>query len=149
MARHRAQCLVIRDNKILVVKHHQNNKEYYCLPGGGIEENETPKQAAKRELMEECCVNGTKLKLICKVLHGDHYIYTYCSEIGKQEPALGEDPECLDDPILVGTEWLSLDQICERDRAFLWSAGLIYYEYFSRELECWSDDISYPSKHNE
>lgn len=35
----RAQCLVVRDSKILVVKHRHDELdgiEYFCLPGGGI-----------------------------------------------------------------------------------------------------------------
>jgi 8-oxo-dGTP pyrophosphatase MutT (NUDIX family) len=36
-----ALCLVIRDNKILMVKHRRGSNEYYTLPGGGIEQGET------------------------------------------------------------------------------------------------------------
>ena len=146
MNKHRAQCLVVHDDKILVVKHRQYGYEYYCLPGGGVEEGETPKQAAKRELFEECCVRGSKLRLISKVFLDKHYNYTYCADIGNQAPVLGEDPECRDNPILVGAEWRSLGDLCERDRAWMWSAGLVYYDGFSNELGSWGDDISYPRK---
>ena len=49
----RAQCLVIRDGKVLMVKHTHENDEWYCSPGGGIEDGETPEQAAIRELNEK------------------------------------------------------------------------------------------------
>jgi len=39
----RAQCLVIRNNKILMVKHCHEGEEWWCLPGGAIEKGETPK----------------------------------------------------------------------------------------------------------
>ena len=58
----RAQCLVVRDDKILMVKHIHENDEWYCSPGGGIEECETPEQAALRELQEECNVLGVIIK---------------------------------------------------------------------------------------
>jgi len=45
----RTKCLVIRDNKILMVKHRHENDEWYCSPGGGIEKGEKPEQAAIRE----------------------------------------------------------------------------------------------------
>ena len=54
----RTQCIVHRKNRLLMVRHRQNNEEWWCLPGGAIEEGETPAEAAVRELKEECCVNG-------------------------------------------------------------------------------------------
>jgi len=146
MNKGRAQCLVVRDEKILCVKHRQHGLEYYCLPGGGIEPGETPKQAAKRELAEECNVTGYNLKLISKTIHDNHYNYTFFADIVNQVPMLGEDPECRDNPILVGCEWKRLDKLHERDRAYMFSAGIIYLDYFSDELESWGDDISCPRK---
>jgi 8-oxo-dGTP diphosphatase len=146
MNRGRAQCLVTSGNKFLVVKHKQDGIEYFCLPGGGIEDGETPKRAAKRELWEECLVKGKNLKLISRVIHDNHYNYTFYADIGNQEPILGEDPECKDNPILIGTEWRTLDSVCERDRAYFWAAGLFYVDEFADELNSWGDDISYPSK---
>ena len=46
--------------------------------------------------------------------------YTLWVDIGDQEPILGEDPETKENPILFGIDWLSLTEICERDRAFVW-----------------------------
>lgn len=142
----RAQCLITRGNKILMVKHKQDGIEYFCLPGGGIEDGETPEAAAVRELREECLVNGKNLQLVSSISHDKHINYTFWADIGEQEPSLGEDPEAKENPILIGVEWRTLDSICERDRAYMWAAGLFYVEYFAKELESWGDDISYPSK---
>jgi hypothetical protein len=46
----RAQCLIVREQKILMVKHRENDYEYWCLPGGRIEPDELPSEAALREL---------------------------------------------------------------------------------------------------
>ena len=54
----RAQCIVCRDNRVLMVKHSQDGEEWWCLPGGGIEEEESPEEASLRELFEECSVRG-------------------------------------------------------------------------------------------
>ncbi len=48
--------------KILLVK--RRDVPIWVLPGGGIDNNETPEQAAKREALEE---TGTKIKIIRKV----------------------------------------------------------------------------------
>jgi len=36
--------------------------------------------------------------------------------------------------ILLEVHWMALDEICERDRAFLWTAGLAGYWNFSMNL---------------
>ena len=73
----RAQCLIVKENKILMVKHKQDGFEYFCLPGGGVENSETPEIAAARELKEECLVDGVNFKLISMVNHDNHVNYTY------------------------------------------------------------------------
>ncbi|MCL2518413.1 MAG: NUDIX hydrolase [Oscillospiraceae bacterium] len=144
-------CLVVRDNKILMVKHKRSEKnEYYTLPGGGIEKDETPEQAAIRELQEECSVSGVIIKKLCEYLFpfGDNVkIHTFYIGIGNQKPILGSDPELAEEnQILTELKWMALDEICERDRAFLWAAGLAGVEYYFNELTSWGDDISYPTK---
>ena len=49
--RTRATVVIIKDNKILLVR--DKGKSRYSLPGGGIERNETTITAATRELNEE------------------------------------------------------------------------------------------------
>jgi len=146
MRKGRAQCLVTRGNKILMVKHSVDGIEYYCLPGGGIEGDELPEAAAKRELLEECQVTGENLVLVSQMYHDNHYNYTYYAEIGEQEPILGTDPEITDTPILIDVTWCTLWDLCERDRAYLWAAGLLAVDEFAKELDSWNDDISYPGK---
>jgi 8-oxo-dGTP pyrophosphatase MutT (NUDIX family) len=49
--RPRATAVVLKDNKVLLVR--DKGKPKYSLPGGGIERNETTITAATRELNEE------------------------------------------------------------------------------------------------
>ncbi|MCL2774294.1 MAG: NUDIX hydrolase [Oscillospiraceae bacterium] len=149
MNKGRCQCIVVRDNKILMVKHVQNNKSWLCLPGGGIEDDENADEGALRELQEECNVLGkiiTKTSEVYEWTQGGMLIHvTYLVDIGSQEPTLGYDPEVIGVPILQGVGWYALNEVCERDRVFLWAAGLYQVETFAKELHSWGDDISYPT----
>ena len=144
----RSQCLVVRSGKILMAEHSQNGKVWRCLPGGAIEKNESPESAALRELFEECCVEGRIIKKVSEYpdpISGG-YNHTFWIDIGNQKPVLGRDPELEGNQILTSIDWLFLSDICERDRAFLWSAGLLAIKEFVDELLSWDDDISYPTK---
>ena len=131
----RAQCLVHRQKEILMVKHRHKGEEWWCLPGGRIEADETPEQAALRELWEECRVQGTVIRLTSVVTFApnDQY-YTYLIEIGAQTVSLGSDPELNRNQILVDIAWISLNELTERDRVFLWTAGLLTIPESSEEI---------------
>jgi ADP-ribose pyrophosphatase YjhB (NUDIX family) len=143
----RSQCLVLRGNKILLVKHKQDNDEWFCSPGGGIEKGETPEQAALRELQEECNVTGTIIKktsVYVDPYDDKNFFYTYHVDIGEQTPSLGFDPEFTENPILTEVRWMTLDELSEIDRAFLWASGLLSISAFHEELVSWNREISHP-----
>ena len=57
------------------------------------------------------------------------------------------------DPEFEGSEsplkevlWMSLDEISEKDRAFLWSYGLMQVDGFFSKICEWDNAISYPGK---
>ncbi len=147
----RSQCLVVRNKRILMVQHVAGGMKYWCLPGGGIEQNETPAQAALRELAEECNVNGQIIRQTSEWADpcAGNSTYTFHVDIGGAEPTLGEDPDCKGIPVLIDVKWVELLQIPERDRVFLWAAGLLAIEGFIDEVSKWGDEISYPSNTRE
>jgi 8-oxo-dGTP diphosphatase len=142
----RAQCIVVREHKILMVKHRENNHEYWCLPGGSMEIGELPSEAALRELQEECNLIGRIVRETSIIKYSQNDIsYTFFIDVDNQTPLMGYDPELdKESQILSEVRWMSLNEICERDRCFLWAAGLLGIPGFLEEIENWKDAISYP-----
>lgn len=145
MSRVRAQCIAVRDGKILMVRHSLDGREWWVLPGGGVQDGETFEEAAIREMYEECNVKALIIRKTSEVYDDKPIVVTFLVEIGDQKTCLGEDPE-LREQSLIDVKWLKLDEIPERDRAFVWAAGLLTVPGFYPEVESWGDSISYPNK---
>ena len=151
MKRDRSQSMVIRGNRILLVEHQLFGRDFFNLPCGGIEENETPEQAALRELEEECQVKGTLVRPLTVEYKPDleSRVFTLLVEIPEDAVAkAGIEPELpADEQSIIGVKWMRLDEIAERDRAYLFGAGLMRVPYFHDEVLMWDgEDISYPIK---
>lgn len=149
MKRNRSMALVTRGDRILLVEHHYFDRSFYILPGGGIEAGETPEQAAIRELAEECNVKGKIIRPITQTFKEDGRM-EYIFEVGVDEDAViskGLDPELPPEKqIIRSVAWKTLRELNERDRAYLWSYGLIRIKQFHEEALAWGDDISYPGQ---
>ena len=157
MPKDRAQCLITKGSRILLVKHRINDQsakdisdliqkkhlsvEWWCLPRGGIELDETPEEAAIRELAEECNVSGQIIRITSQSDYGDRgKIYTFHIDIGDNEPTMGPHYA----KYMIDLRWLELREIPERDRCFLWAAGLLEVPGMLEEIMEWGDAISYP-----
>ena len=150
MKRNRSQAVVCRDGKLLLVEHVMKGRDFFNLPGGGIEDGETPEEAALRELKEEPNVEGKVIRPLAIEYKPDleSRIFSFLVEIPEDaEPVKGVDPELPpEEQTIIGVTWRSLREIPERDRAYLFGAGLMRVPQFHDEILEWSDDdISYPS----
>jgi 8-oxo-dGTP pyrophosphatase MutT (NUDIX family) len=58
--------IVIKDDKLLVLKRVKNGEEYYTFPGGHLEKGETLNAATERETMEETGVEVTAYRELYK-----------------------------------------------------------------------------------
>lgn len=93
-----ADTIIIDDeNKILFTVRNKNDDfcpGTYCLPGGHIEDGETPREAARRELMEETGIEleAHEFNLCGEYLDDKSHIYYFCVR-SNQEPVVLEERE--------------------------------------------------------
>ncbi len=136
MGRDRSQAIVVRGDRILMVKHRMDGREFYCLPGGGVDEGETPAEAALRELKEEACVIGQVVQPINERLKPDKESRVFSFWVSIPESAVaapGTDPEVEEGAqTIVGAEWMRLSEMSQLDQIYLWCSGLksipVFYE---------------------
>ncbi len=145
--RSRSVAIIVRGERILMEKVHFFERDFCTLPGGGIEEGETPEQAVLREVKEETGLDGKIVGPLTVQYKGDGGVdYSFEVEIPLDAvPVTGYDPEFegADNP-LKEVLWLRLDEISEKDRAFLWSYGLMQVDGFFDKIKEWDNEISYP-----
>lgn len=132
--RNRSMALVVRDGKILMIQTFRFNRYIWEIPGGGIEAGETAAKAAIRELKEECGLNGV-INRPLNTLHckNGSVEYVFLVDVPKEQEAIvGMDPEVAagQEQAIKNVCWKSLHELSEKDRAFLWSYGLLEVDNF-------------------
>ncbi len=146
MRRDRVQALVVRDKSILLVRHKMNGRDFFCLPGGGLEKGETYEEAVIRELKEESCVDGRVIRKLSVQYKPDDLgeVHTFLVEIDENaNPMPGTDPELSkEEQTIIDVKWLTLDELGAVDQAYLWAAGLNRITLFHKLLLS-SDNGSY------
>ena len=148
--RNRSIAIVIRDGSILMeLTKDPKGRLYYSVPGGGIESGETPEEAVIRELKEECGLDGVIRKPLNFIHTRDgnlEYVYQVDVPVD-QEAITGYDPDVpVDKQTIVGVVWKKLHELDEKDRAFLWSYGLMQVDQYLEEVLSWGNAISYPKE---
>ncbi len=146
--RDRSMALVVRENKILIVQTYRFGRYINELPGGGIENGETPAETAIRELKEECGLNGVINRPLNTLHRKDGSTeYVFLVNVSpEQEAIVGKDPEIADgeEQDIKNVSWMSLNELSEKDRAFLWSYGLMDVDNYFDEVLSWGDTVSFP-----
>lgn len=88
-----AGCVILKNQSILLL--HRVKRDFYELPGGKVEPNETPKKAAIREIKEELLLDITIVRKLGTTEFTDEekkFFYTWFLATAKenQAPQIGE-----------------------------------------------------------
>lgn len=92
----RCGAIIIKDNKILLIKRVKPDRTYWVFPGGGIEQGETVEEGLEREVYEETGLVITsyeKCFSFCDFKMGIEEIYFLVEARGREPQILGIEKE--------------------------------------------------------
>ena len=91
----------IDDNILLIERYRLSNNEmlhYYTIPGGGVEEGESYKEAAIRETMEETCCEIEIIKDLVIEDYGEGICHWFYAKYISGTPTLGGEEKERNNP---------------------------------------------------
>ncbi|MDR2162855.1 MAG: NUDIX hydrolase [Clostridiales Family XIII bacterium] len=131
--------IVIPDNqgRVLLVRQHHDGRDIWMVPGGAIEDGESSRDAAIREVLEETGLIIHVGRLLWHVEEvserGQRFVNFFIGKVIGGHPELGEDPELGDDQVLDGLKFFSREEIVGIDH--------VYPDYMRDEVwDALSDD---------
>lgn len=112
--------IVLKDNKLAVIFRRKINneivKEYYVIPGGGVEVEEDLETALKRELKEELNIEVNVKDLAFKIEQEDRIEYFYnCEFLNGTFELIGEEKESNTKDNYYEPTFIPIDNINEYD----------------------------------
>lgn len=114
--KHRASAIIVKDNHILLMFRRKWDKEYYTLPGGKKEPNESISDTLIREIKEETNLSILKYRLLVEV--HDHFSQKYeyffiCDKFVGYPELGGEEKEKNSESNFYKLEWVPLEKLGE------------------------------------
>jgi 8-oxo-dGTP pyrophosphatase MutT (NUDIX family) len=110
--------VLIQDGKVALIERHRAGLDYFVFPGGGIDEGETPEQAAVREAMEELGIEVAIKQKVAEIQVGpkSRQVYFLVEQKGGEfgsgagEEYTEADPDSPEEGIYIPI-WMPIDQL--------------------------------------
>ena len=81
--------MIIRNGKLLLIHRHKPGRDFYVLPGGGVELEESFEEACIREVREETGLEVLALRLVSRYITLEKEENYYLTKVTQAEPVLG------------------------------------------------------------
>ena len=128
-----ARVVIFNDQKqVLMVKHHQDGKDIWLVPGGSIEEGENAMEAARREVAEETGLDVEIGKMLWHVeevspKRGQRFVNFFLGQVTGGTLVVGQDPER-------GVDHQVVEEVRFVSREEMQGLEVLYPEYLKNEL---------------
>lgn len=87
--KNRATAIILRNGELLLIRRQKPGRDYYILPGGGVELDESFEDACIREVKEETGLDVLGLQRVFKYHYrGSEEVY-FVTRVPPDEPVLG------------------------------------------------------------
>ena len=114
----RAGIVLIQDHKVALIERHRAGLNYFVFPGGGVDEGESPEQAAIREAMEELGIEVAIRQKVAEIQLGQksRQVYFLVEQTGGEfgtgagEEYTDADPASSEEGIYIPV-WMPIDQL--------------------------------------
>ena len=114
----RAVGVIVKNDKVLLMRRIKDGQEYYVFPGGGVKEGESTETAIIREIKEELSLDAKIDKLLFEIENQDRQEYYYLIKEFSGQPQLGGE----------GIVRFLLNQVC------LWIQNMHKFTYILDSL---------------
>jgi len=110
--RNRAAAIIIRNKNILLMRRQKPGRNYFILPGGGVEFGESFEEACIREVKEETGLDVLNLQLIYTFNNNGSEEHYFLTRIPPDEPVLGgSEADRQTESNVYTFEWVDADQL--------------------------------------
>lgn len=114
----RAGIVLIQDGKVALIERHRAGMDYFVFPGGGVDEGESPEQAAVREALEELGIEVTIKQKLAEIQLGQksRQIYFLVEQTGGEfgtgvgEEYTDSDPDSPEQGIYIPI-WMPIEKL--------------------------------------
>lgn len=89
MIKNRATAIIIRNGKLLLIHRQKPGRDFYVLPGGGVDLEESFEEACIREVKEETGLDVLSLHLVSRYITLEKEENYYLTQVTPAEPVLG------------------------------------------------------------
>jgi 8-oxo-dGTP diphosphatase len=89
MKKNRSTAIIIRNGKLLLIQRHRPGRDFYVLPGGGVNFEENFEQACIREVKEETGLDVLAIRLVNRYITLEKEENYYLTQVTPGEPLLG------------------------------------------------------------